>query len=68
MPSGPSMHSMKRASEAYFKTPLQTGDRTLRRGKDSGSVVATFILVKTSTKCLQVYLVLHFLHYFQTSH
>jgi hypothetical protein len=68
MPSSPSMCSIKQASEDYLGSPLQLGGKTLRSGKDSGSVAVKFLLAETSTGCQQVYLVLHCLRYFQTSH
>jgi hypothetical protein len=68
VPSGPSLCSIKRASEADLGSSLQSGGRTLRHRKDSGSVATTFLLVETSTGCQQVYQVLHCLHHFQTNH
>jgi hypothetical protein len=46
VPSGPSLCSIKRASEDDLGIPLQSGGRTLRHGKDSGSVATTFLLAK----------------------
>jgi hypothetical protein len=46
VPSGPSLCSIKRVSEDDLGSPLQSGGRTLRRRKDSGSVATTFLLVK----------------------
>jgi hypothetical protein len=68
VPIGPSMCSVKRVSEANFGIPLQSSGRTLPSGKDSGNVVATFLLVETSTRCQQVYMVLQCLRYFQAEH
>jgi hypothetical protein len=53
--SGPSLCSIKRASEADLGSPLQLGGRTLRRRKDSGNVATTFLLAETSTGGQQVY-------------
>jgi hypothetical protein len=65
---GPSLRSIKRASEADLGIPLQSGSKTLRHGKYNGSVVATFLLAETSTGCQQVYPVMHCLCYCQNDH
>jgi hypothetical protein len=44
-----------RESEANLGIPLQSSGRTLRHGKDSGSVATTFLLDETSIGCQQVY-------------
>jgi hypothetical protein len=47
---------------------LQSGGKTLWCGKNSGSTAKSFLLVQASTRCLQVYQILHCLCHFQTHH
>jgi hypothetical protein len=49
-------------------SPLQSGGRTLRRRKDNGDAIETFLLAETLTGGRQVYQVLHCLRYCQTDH
>jgi hypothetical protein len=46
VPSGPSLHSIKRASEVDLGSPLQSGGSTLRRRKDNVSTAETFLWPK----------------------
>jgi hypothetical protein len=68
VPSLPSMHSIKRVSEADLGISLQLGGRTFRHEKHSDSDATTLLLDENLTGCPQVYLVLHCLIYFQTDH
>jgi hypothetical protein len=65
--TGPSLHSIKGLRKDNFEIPLQSSGRTLQRRKDSGSVVETFLLVKTSIGCYQVCQVMHCLRYCKTT-
>jgi hypothetical protein len=65
MPSEPSLCSFKQACKYDLGISLQSGGRTLWHGKNNGITTKVFLLVKASTRCQQVYQILHCLCHFK---